>query len=55
MTVIESPAATSDQRDRWRSDVGLDCPTTAANPRRTRYDGGAQLSWQSGQQVARVK
>lgn len=46
MTTIESPAAT-DQRARWRCDVGLDCPAPTANPRRTRYEGGAQLSWQA--------
>jgi hypothetical protein len=46
MTTIESPTST-DQRARWRTDVGLDCPTTAANPRRIRYNGGAELSWRS--------
>ncbi len=47
MTTIESPVAT-DQRARWRADVGLDYPAPTANPRRTRYEGGAQLSWQAG-------
>lgn len=46
MTTIES-AASTDQRARWRTDVGLDCPAPAANPRRIRYDGGAELSWRS--------
>ena len=44
MTTIDTTSA--DQRARWRCDVGLDCPTPAANPRRIRYEGGAQLSWQ---------
>ena len=55
MTTIEVPATTPDQRAHWRATVGLDCPVTAANPRRTRYEGGAQLSWQAGVEVARVK
>jgi len=45
MTTTESIPAT-DPRARWRCDVGLDCPTPAANPRRIRFEGGAQLSWQ---------
>jgi hypothetical protein len=46
MTTTQSPAAI-DQRARWRSDVGLDCPGPSANPRRIRYNGGAELSWQA--------
>ena len=45
MTTIASPVP-ADQRARWRTGVGLDCPVPAANPRRIRYNGAAQLSWQ---------
>ena len=54
MSMIESPAST-EQRARWRCDVGLDRPAPAANPRRIRYDGGAQLSWQASTAVDRPK
>jgi hypothetical protein len=47
MTTIEFPGTVTDQRARWRSDVGLDCPSPTANPRRIRYNGGAQISWQA--------
>lgn len=53
MTTIESPAST-DQRARWRSDVGLDCPAPAANPRRIRYNGGAELSWRTAGEESRT-
>ena len=54
MTTVPLPPST-EQRARWRTDVGLDCPAPAANPRRIRYDGGAQLSWQSTTHAGRTK
>lgn len=55
MTTTEFTAAATDQRARWRSDVGLDCPSPTANPRRTRYNGGAQISWQAQADNSRAR